>query len=902
MPTQDDRLRKEYEREKAQYEQYQRERAAYEAQQKAAAPAPAPTVAAPQAPAEVPTQRLRSIAQGASFGLADELEARARSFLPSETYEQAIKDVRGKLSAYREDRPLEALGYEVAGGLVTGLAGGGRALAATAGRTGAKAAAQELAKAVARGATTSAIGQGAVSGAAGAEGGIENRLKGAAMGGAFGAALPFLGAQATRLIPGRKAIGEAASGMYDAARRGTANLLENIEIPIPMMGRVSPSRMIEPTDATRISRQAARTLPGGVEGPTAASMVGGAEAARTAESQATVAAQQGKLQARQATAARQATEEEARVALQQAKQEESTLLSLAKQRAGTVREAGVSRAERLTGVSKAATAEAKAIQTGATKEARQAKLVANEQAKAAAEDALDQARLAAGETISSLRGQQPRGSAQSLQENIRNAQTSEATGHYDAVRSFGAPPEPDPEIYREVFANPALRNAYEDSIATLRKETRNVAPDAPAIAPGRTININGAKVPELTLEAMDQMRRNIMAPQMRKGPDVVGLSRSQKKEALDTINRLEERYLAGFGTDDAAKALQTARTAYREKFQILEAIQDGLNLGTAKAGKASGLLTQSRKELDAVTKRVKDMTDDQREAFQVGAREWFDRVVQESPDAALTLAKKFSSEASQRRLALAYGEEAVDALRAFAPDVIKAQSKAAAAKVREEGQQLAQSITQRAQGEVAPLEARAQRAAALAERAQAQKAARAEQIVGQRKAEATQRLADVGRESQAKVTSAREAARTATEEAGRLASDLTSAKIARTQAQNLPIKDIAGALGSSTRQQTFLQRLLPQMNDQQRQQAVEVIGSNIQRELQDMARAGKSPQAILQRVRELEQNDVVRAMFAGKMQQFTKQLTPTIGTRLPQMFRPALSGAVSRRIAGNLNE
>jgi hypothetical protein len=631
-------------------------------------------------------------------------------------------------------------------------------------------------------------------------------------------------------------------------------------------------------------------------------MVGGAEAARTAESQATVAAQQGKLQARKATAARQATEEEARVALQQAKQEESTLLSLAKQRAGTVREAGVSRAERLTGVSKAATAEAKAIQTGATKEARQAKLVANEQAKAAAEDALDQARLAAGETISSLRGQQPRGSAQSLQESIRNAQTSEATGHYEAVRSFGAPPEPDPEIYREVFANPALRNAYEDSIATLRKEARNVAPGAPAIAPGRNININGAEVPELTLEAMDQMRRNIMAPQMRKGPDVVGLSRSQKKEALDTINRLEERYLAGFGTDDAAKALQTARTAYREKFQILEAIQDGLNLGTAKAGKASGLLTQSRKELDAVTKRVKDMTDDQREAFQVGAREWFDRVVQESPDAALELAKKFRSEASQRRLALAYGEEAVDALRAFAPDVIKAQSKAAAAKVREEGQQLVQSITQRAQGEVAPLEARAQRAAALAERAQAQKATRAEQLVLQRKADASQRLADVGRESQAKISSAREAAKAATGEAGRLAEELTEAKIARTQAKNLPMRDLAGALGSSTQQQTFLQRLLPQMNDQQRQQAVEVVGSNIQRELQDMARAGKSPQEILQRVRELEQNDVVRAMFAGQMQQFTKQLTPTIGTRLPQMFRPALSGAVSRRIAGNFNE
>jgi hypothetical protein len=191
---------------------------------------------------------------------------------------------------------------------------------------------------------------------------------------------------------------------------------------------------------------------------------------------------------------------------------------------------------------------------------------------------------------------------------------------------------------------------------------------------------------------MDQMRRNIMSPQVRKGPDVVGLSRAQKAEAIETINRLEERYLAGFGSDAAANALRTARSAYREKFQILEAVQDGLNLGTAKAGKASGLLKQSSKELDEVIKRFGSMTPKQQAAFRVGAREWFDRFVQEFPDDALGLAKKFSSEASQRRLALAYGDDAVEVLRQFAPDVIGQQRKVAAARVREEGRQVVQGI------------------------------------------------------------------------------------------------------------------------------------------------------------------------------------------------------------------
>jgi len=50
MPTQDDRLRKEYEREKAQYEKYQRERAAYDAQQAALAKAQQPAEAAKEQP------------------------------------------------------------------------------------------------------------------------------------------------------------------------------------------------------------------------------------------------------------------------------------------------------------------------------------------------------------------------------------------------------------------------------------------------------------------------------------------------------------------------------------------------------------------------------------------------------------------------------------------------------------------------------------------------------------------------------------------------------------------------------------------------------------------------------------------------------------------------------------
>ena len=836
---------------------------------------PTPAATAPAAPeGGAPTQRLRSIAQGATLGLADEAEAAFRSLLPNQTYQSAIEDVRGKLGAYREERPLEAMGFEAAGGLTTGVIGGARALAATAGRTGAR----ELGKALARKAVAGSVGQGVISGAAGAEGSVlteegrANRLKGAAVGGTIAAALPF-GVSKLARIPGIKDVGESIGRGYSAVQRGAADALEGTRLQ-------GLGRFIEPSDAIRTQRMAAENLPGGVAGPTTASMKFGTEATRAAKIQAEIAAKQGRLTAQQAKAARSEAQASARETIQGVKKEESALTSLAKQKAGAIKDIGASRAERLTGAAKGAKDEAKAVQSAA-----------REQAKIAAEDVVEEARSEAQTVVGGLRGRQPRGTAKRLQETVRAKQLKEAEGHYAALRAMGAPPEPDVAIYREIFADPALQNAYEGAASVFPKEMRNAAPGTPALARPRMIAIDGVEVPEITLETMDQMRRRVLAPQMRKGPDVVGLSRSQKAQALETIDRLEERYLAGFGTDEAAEAVRAARGPYREKFQTLEAVQDGLNLGTVKAGKASGLLTQSRKELDEVAKRVENMTPKQRTAFQVGAREWFDRLLQESPSDGLAIAKKFSSEASQRRLALAFGDDAVETLKQFAPDVLGKQQKAAAARVREEGAKVVEGLG-----------AKASRAASLAERQTAQSGTRAEQILGQRGADAATRIADTQRKVGATVREAREQARTAQSEADRLAQELTQASVAQSQAKQLPVRDIERALGTSTQQQVFLQRLFPQMTPSQRQDAVQVVGSNLQRELQDIARKGGSQEQMMQRIRELQQNDVVRTLFAPQVDAFVQNLNPSIGTRIPGAVRPAVSGVLGRLIGRNFNE
>lgn len=860
-------------------------------QELGAAPARRPVAppTAPETPADatVPTQRLRTaIGQGALFGFGDEAEAALRAATTGETYEQALADIRGKLEAYRGDRPGEALAAELVGGVATGVAGGARALAATAGRRGAA----ELAKTLARTAATGAVTQGALSGAGGAEGDLASRAYGAAAGGTLGAVLPYLGGRLISKLPT-----EPLAAGYMAAQRGVANLLEGT--PLQSFGR-----MVEPTDAVRIQREAAAALPGGAgaQGVTTLSIPSAGPAARQAESQAAVAVEQGRSRVRAALAAQREAEAAQDVAMQQAKREAGAAKALTGQRAEAVTKMGSTRAKRLTAAAEEAELGATTERSLAKTEVKALRGQAEEQAKTAAEDVLAQVRAEAGEVLGGLRGQQQRGSAAVLQETIRKNQLATAKKTYQEIRRLGSPTVPDETLYSEMLEDPRLLETANEAFRALQREARKVPPGelAPVLRTRtlKTAQGEDLEVPELSLELMDQMRRRLVEPQVKKGSEVLGLSASARREVLDTINSFEDRFLASFGTDEAAEALRNARTLYRNDFLKLSAIQDGLGLGTAKAGRASGLLAQSRKELDEVVKRVGAMSVEQREAFHVGAKEWFDRVLQENDDDALKLAQKFKSEASRRRLALAYGEDAVEALRQFAPETVGKRTAAAAQAVRGEAKALAESLVGRREQAAQALESRAERARGLAERAKTAKAERATQLQEQQRATSLQDLLTVQRQTGVPVAQARAATQAAQTEAARLAEELGQARIARQQAKAAPMKLLEGALGTSDAQQRFLQALYPNMTSAQQQQSVAVLGSKVQNRLQDMVRQGKSPQEILKEINVLRQNDAVRTLFGPQMDAFVQNLAPTAATRLPTRIRPTLTGMLSRRI------
>lgn len=151
----------------------------------------------------VPTQKLRSFAQGMTFGGADEAEAFLRS-MAGENYDEALKDIRTKLKAYRGDRPWEAIGFEAGGATIPAIA--------TAIYTGGASAPATLFPQLARLAKVGAVESG-LTGFLSSEGDIVDRT----------AAVPGAAASGAVLAPAVgvtvKAGGKSIESVIDYARR-----------------------------------------------------------------------------------------------------------------------------------------------------------------------------------------------------------------------------------------------------------------------------------------------------------------------------------------------------------------------------------------------------------------------------------------------------------------------------------------------------------------------------------------------------------------------------------------------------------------------------------------------------------------------------------------------------------
>lgn len=325
---------------------------------------------------------------------------------------------------------------------------------------------------------------------------------------------------------------------------------------------------------------------------------------------------------------------------------------------------------------------------------------AREQAAASrqqAQDVLDAAKARLQETLPGVT--QGPANARALQQSLRAEQVAAGDASYELVRQLGAAPDVNllVEPLQVALKNPGMRQAYNDAInktgATAQSVILQVGKrEKEFLIPG--------------LDGLDAMRSSIRERFVDLiGKDRTGAARTQMMNLMREVDALEKQYLDAL-PKEAGDALKAARAEYRAYFERLEGIQDALNLSRFGVGKQAKLVGPNRKELAELEKKFRAASPEYRDAFQVGAADWVNNVIAQSPDDALRVANAFVGTAEKaRRTRLALGDEATDRLVNVFREV--GQAKAATRAVGR-----APSVTSPI-GEL-PIEARAAEAARLA--------------------------------------------------------------------------------------------------------------------------------------------------------------------------------------------
>lgn len=175
---------------------------------------------------KVPTERLRTAAQGLTLGFADELEAYTIARMTGRPVEEILGEIRGNLKAYQEAYPNEAMALELGGAVAPMLFTGGGAAIPTAGRLAMRGAAEGAAYAYGTG-----------------EGGVEERLARVPSGAAFGAGGGVVGGKLAQYgIQGLESLVDAAR--RTTGRRGATVVENEIQRLVEQTGK-TPDQIVQ---------------------------------------------------------------------------------------------------------------------------------------------------------------------------------------------------------------------------------------------------------------------------------------------------------------------------------------------------------------------------------------------------------------------------------------------------------------------------------------------------------------------------------------------------------------------------------------------------------------------------------------------------------------------------------
>ncbi len=282
---------------------------------------------------------------------------------------------------------------------------------------------------------------------------------------------------------------------------------------------------------------------------------------------------------------------------------------------------------------------------------------AREQAAASrqqAQDVLDATKARLQEVLPGIT--QGPANARALQQSLRAEQVAAGDASYELVRQLGARPDVNVLVdpLQSAIKNPLMRQAYNDAINKTGASAQSV------------ILKVGNKEKEFLipgLDGLDAMRTSIRDRFVDLiSQDRTGAARTQMVKLMREVDALEKEYLDALPAE-AGRALKAARAEYRAYFERLEGLQDGLNLSRFGTGKQAKLVGPNRRELAELEKKFRAASPEAQEAFKVGAADWVNNVISQSPDDALRVANAFVGTAEKaRRTRLALGDEATDRL------------------------------------------------------------------------------------------------------------------------------------------------------------------------------------------------------------------------------------------------
>ena len=194
----------------------------------------------------------RAIAQGVSFGTADEIEAFVEKLRTGRPYSEAVKEIRQEIKQFKEEEPFLAYPAEIIGSIPTGLGVGGMLARRGIGAVG------------------QAASLGSFYGAAAGEDSVGDRLKSGVIGGLTGAGI----AKAIPVIsePAKKLLDRGLPMTVGQMIGGAAKTFEEAATSLPFVGsqiRGGMTRAIEGFNQAafnEILKPLGKTIPEGAKG------------------------------------------------------------------------------------------------------------------------------------------------------------------------------------------------------------------------------------------------------------------------------------------------------------------------------------------------------------------------------------------------------------------------------------------------------------------------------------------------------------------------------------------------------------------------------------------------------------------------------------------------------------